>query len=319
MGRRSRRKLVWTVGAVTLSLLPVIIKSRIGGGIDVKVAINLIFAVGIAAGSLAAALLSHGRIELAPAPFLLLAIAALAIDMGLSTQAIPAASHEVPIAEFFMSAAGARPRRRGAPLFSSLGPLRRPAVRRGSGLVGRGSARARHRRSQLPELHRNCRRIAGDDDHVAACPLERADGAPRPGPSPTSPRRSISSGRLPAQHPSFQLARDMACSVPARDRGAEKPDVHRARPNIVVVDHVSWLDAPILFSLVETPATFVIEPQAAKSWPARLFLRFADARVLDPAKPLEPTRARPQGEKRTPAGFLPRHTDRGRRPVDGVF
>jgi acyl-[acyl-carrier-protein]-phospholipid O-acyltransferase/long-chain-fatty-acid--[acyl-carrier-protein] ligase len=98
----------WTVGAVTLSLLPVIIKSRIGGGIDVEVAINLIFAVGIAAGSLAAALLSHGRIELAPAPFLLLAIAALAIDMGLSTQAIPAVSREVPMAEFFLSPAGVR-------------------------------------------------------------------------------------------------------------------------------------------------------------------------------------------------------------------
>jgi acyl-[acyl-carrier-protein]-phospholipid O-acyltransferase / long-chain-fatty-acid--[acyl-carrier-protein] ligase len=36
-------------------------------------------------------------------------------------------------------------------------------------------------------------------------------------------------------------------------------------PNIVVVDHVSWLDAPILFSLMETPPTFVIEPAAAKS------------------------------------------------------
>src|SRR3974390_2316846 len=41
----------WTVGIVTLSLVPVIIKSRIGGGIDVEIAINLIFAVGIAAGS----------------------------------------------------------------------------------------------------------------------------------------------------------------------------------------------------------------------------------------------------------------------------
>jgi acyl-[acyl-carrier-protein]-phospholipid O-acyltransferase/long-chain-fatty-acid--[acyl-carrier-protein] ligase len=57
--------------------------------------------------------------------------------------------------------------------------------------------------------------------------------------------------------------------------------------NIVAVDHVSWLDAAILFSLMETPATFVIEPAAAKSWPARLFVRFADARVLDPAKPLD--------------------------------
>jgi acyl-[acyl-carrier-protein]-phospholipid O-acyltransferase/long-chain-fatty-acid--[acyl-carrier-protein] ligase len=58
-------------------------------------------------------------------------------------------------------------------------------------------------------------------------------------------------------------------------------------PNIVMVDHVSWLDAPILFSLPETPATFVIEPAAAKNWPQRLFLRFADARVLDHDKPLD--------------------------------
>jgi acyl-[acyl-carrier-protein]-phospholipid O-acyltransferase/long-chain-fatty-acid--[acyl-carrier-protein] ligase len=58
-------------------------------------------------------------------------------------------------------------------------------------------------------------------------------------------------------------------------------------PNIVAVDHVSWLDAPILFSLLETPATFVIEPAAAKSWPQRLFLRFADTRLLDPTKPFD--------------------------------
>ena len=98
----------WTVGALTLSLLPVIIKSRVGGDLDVEIAINLIFAFGIAAGSLAAAALSHGRIELAPAPFLLLAIAALAIAMGLSTQAMPVASSEVPLREFVMSSAGLR-------------------------------------------------------------------------------------------------------------------------------------------------------------------------------------------------------------------
>ena len=90
-------------------------------------------------------------------------------------------------------------------------------------------------------------------------------------------------------------------------------------PNIIVVDHVSWLDAPILFSLMETPATFVIEPAAAKSWPARLFLRFADARVLDPAKPLDLRALVREARSGTPAGFLPRHARRGRRPVDGVF
>ena len=98
----------WTVGIVTLSLVPVIIKSRIGGGIDVEIAINLIFAVGIAAGSLGAAVLSRGRIELAPAPFLLLVMAALAIDLGLATNAMAPASREVPLGEFFMSPFGLR-------------------------------------------------------------------------------------------------------------------------------------------------------------------------------------------------------------------
>jgi acyl-[acyl-carrier-protein]-phospholipid O-acyltransferase/long-chain-fatty-acid--[acyl-carrier-protein] ligase len=98
----------WTVCAVTLSLVPVIIKSRVGGGVDVEIAINLFFAIGVAAGSVGAAALSHGRIELAPAPFMLLVIAALAIDMGLSTSAMPIASREVPLAEFFMSATGLR-------------------------------------------------------------------------------------------------------------------------------------------------------------------------------------------------------------------
>ncbi len=98
----------WTVGALTLSLLPVIVKAKAGGGIDVEIAINLFFAVGIAAGSLGAAMLSHGRIELAPAPLLLLVMAALAIDIGLATNAMPPATHEVSLVAFFTSAAGIR-------------------------------------------------------------------------------------------------------------------------------------------------------------------------------------------------------------------
>ena len=51
----------WTVCAVTLSLVPVIIKSRVGGGVDVEIAINLFFAIGVAAGSVGAAALSRPR------------------------------------------------------------------------------------------------------------------------------------------------------------------------------------------------------------------------------------------------------------------
>ena len=53
-------------------------------------------------------MLSHGRIELAPAPFLLLALAALAIAIGLQTGAMAPANHEVPLTEFFTSGFGLR-------------------------------------------------------------------------------------------------------------------------------------------------------------------------------------------------------------------
>ena len=96
----------WLIGAVTLSLVPVVIKSRVGAGIEVETAINLFFAIGIAAGSLLAAIIAHGRIQLAPAPFLLLAMAAVLVDLGLTTGALPQAASEIGLLDFFSSAVG---------------------------------------------------------------------------------------------------------------------------------------------------------------------------------------------------------------------
>jgi acyl-[acyl-carrier-protein]-phospholipid O-acyltransferase/long-chain-fatty-acid--[acyl-carrier-protein] ligase len=96
----------WLVGAVTLSLVPVVIKSRIGAGIEVETAINLFFAIGIAGGSLLAAVIAHGRINLAPAPYLLLAMAATLIDLGWTTGALPQTTAELGLVDFFASAVG---------------------------------------------------------------------------------------------------------------------------------------------------------------------------------------------------------------------
>jgi len=98
----------WMVGAITLSLVPVIIKSRIGGGVEVETAITLVFAVGVAIGSLLAALLSHGRIELAPAPFLLIIMGAFAIDLGAVTSALAPTSETIGLVQFFGDASGRR-------------------------------------------------------------------------------------------------------------------------------------------------------------------------------------------------------------------
>jgi acyl-[acyl-carrier-protein]-phospholipid O-acyltransferase/long-chain-fatty-acid--[acyl-carrier-protein] ligase len=98
----------WTVGALTLSLAPVIIKARIGGGIEVETAVNLFFAVGVAAGSLMAAKLSHGRIWLDWAPYMLVAMGLIAIDLGVATHALPRAQAEIGLVDFFTSPIGLR-------------------------------------------------------------------------------------------------------------------------------------------------------------------------------------------------------------------
>jgi acyl-[acyl-carrier-protein]-phospholipid O-acyltransferase/long-chain-fatty-acid--[acyl-carrier-protein] ligase len=96
----------WLVGAVSLSLVPVVVKSRIGGGIEVETAINMLFAVGIAVGSLLAAIFAHGRIQLAPAPYLLVAIGAVLIDLGVATGALPQTTIEIGLFAFFSRGAG---------------------------------------------------------------------------------------------------------------------------------------------------------------------------------------------------------------------
>jgi acyl-[acyl-carrier-protein]-phospholipid O-acyltransferase/long-chain-fatty-acid--[acyl-carrier-protein] ligase len=98
----------WLVGAVALSLIPVAIKSRIGAGIEAETAINALFAIGIAIGSLLAAVLGHGRIRLRPAPYLLLALAVLLVVIGLATWSMPQAAQEIGLVDFFASAAGLR-------------------------------------------------------------------------------------------------------------------------------------------------------------------------------------------------------------------
>ena len=96
----------WTVGALTLSLVPVIVKARIGGGVEVETAVNLIFAVGVAGGSIAAAKIAHGAINLARAPLWLIVMGSVGLALGLSLHALPQAQGEIGLAAFFQTLSG---------------------------------------------------------------------------------------------------------------------------------------------------------------------------------------------------------------------
>ena len=274
----------WTVGIVTLSLVPVIIKSRTGGGIDVEIAINLVFAIGVAVGSLGAAGLSHGRIEIAPAPFLLIVLAALAIDLGLATNSAVPASREVPLGAFFTSGLGLRvaielflySAAAGlfvVPLFAAIqawaGEERRArvvgAVNALSYLMMVAGSLATMLLLQLLRLSEPMALVVlGLANIAAALYLFR---------------------RLPANFLAFFLRLLFSALFRLEVRGIE----HLPRAGergIVAVNHVSFLDAPILLSLMDESPLFAIDHGLPQRRFMRSFLRLTGVIAADPSRPL---------------------------------
>ena len=69
----------WAVGAVTLAMIPVVLRDRGGASVEIETAASGLFACGIALGSLIAARLAHGRAIRWPIP---LGAAIMALALG---------------------------------------------------------------------------------------------------------------------------------------------------------------------------------------------------------------------------------------------
>ncbi|HKN26893.1 MAG TPA: acyl-[ACP]--phospholipid O-acyltransferase [Roseiarcus sp.] len=274
----------WTVGIVTLSLVPVIIKSRIGGGIDVEIAINLIFAVGVAAGSLGAAVLSRGRIELAPAPFLLLVMSALAIDLGLATNAMAPASREVPLGEFFTSPFGLRVAFELF-LYSAAGGLF--VVPIFAAIQAWAGEERRARVIGAVNALNYLMMVAGS---LVTMVLLQVPGLTEPIALVVLGVANVAAAlylfrRLPANFLAFFLRLLWGALFRLEVKGIE----HLPRAGeraVVAVSHVSFLDAPILLSLMEEPPLFAIDHGLAQRWWTRTVLKLAGVSPVDPSRPL---------------------------------
>ena len=80
----------WLVGAVSLSLMPPLVKNVLGGDEEVVTACLAIFSISIAIGSGLAAWLAAGRIILLPTVIGAVLLGLFAIDLGWSTRGAPA-------------------------------------------------------------------------------------------------------------------------------------------------------------------------------------------------------------------------------------
>jgi acyl-[acyl-carrier-protein]-phospholipid O-acyltransferase/long-chain-fatty-acid--[acyl-carrier-protein] ligase len=274
----------WLVGAVTLSLVPVIIKTRIGGDVEVVTAINLLFAVGIAIGSLAAAALSHGRIELAPAPFLLIVMGALGLHIGLFVHDLPAATSEVSLSGFFGSSTGLM---MAAELLAFSGAAGLFVVPVFAAVQARSGMDQRARVVGAVNTLNAIFMVGGSILATATLKLTGIDEAA------VLAYLGIANliaaiyffRRLKANYLGFVLRVLWRVLFRLEVVGLENLPPAGER-SILVFNHVSFLDAPLILSLLDEPPIFAVDRCVAQKWWLKPFLALADARPIDPARPL---------------------------------
>jgi len=274
----------WTIGAIALSLIPAIVKSQIGGGVEVETATTLFFAVGVGAGSLLAATLSRGRIQLAPAPFLLLIVGALSVHLGWRASELPTATATVGLVQFFSGAEGQRVAVEVIALACAAGLFVVPifaAVQMGAsedrrarviGAVNLLSAIGMTGGALIVAL---LLKLTGLGESAALVLLGFANFA----------AAVYLFRRLPANFAAFALQVVWRAAFRLEVVGLEnlpKP----GKRSVLAVNHVSYLDAPIVLSLLEEPPIFALDRDVASRWWAWPLLILCDARLIDATKPL---------------------------------
>ncbi len=98
----------WLSGSVTLVLVPVVVKQRIGGGVEVETAISVFFAIGVGIGALLAGWLSQGRIIIRHVPWAVAFMGIFLIDAGVATLSLGTTHTALSLGDFLRSATGLR-------------------------------------------------------------------------------------------------------------------------------------------------------------------------------------------------------------------
>jgi acyl-[acyl-carrier-protein]-phospholipid O-acyltransferase / long-chain-fatty-acid--[acyl-carrier-protein] ligase len=289
--REDRRLLVgalglswfWLNGAVVLPLVQILVQHQIGGEIQVETATNAIFAVGIASGSLLAAVLSHGRILVFSVPPAAIVMAAALIDVGLSMAGVAAPQSGLTLQQFFTSARGLHLAIDVAVVAAAAGLFVVP-------LFSAVQAWARE--------DRRARVIAGVNvmnamfmvgGTIVSAALQKF--------GLSAPHLLIGLGilnglaaiwlfrSLPGNFVGDAL--NVLFRLVYRLEVKGLANVRRAGPHCVLaVNHVSFLDAPLILSLVDDKPVFAIDWQIAKAWWVQPFSRLARIFPMDPSKPL---------------------------------
>ena len=273
----------WLVGAVSLSLMPPLVKNVLGGNEEVVTTCLAIFSISIAIGSGLAAWLAAGRIILLPTVIGAVLLGLCAIDLGFSALgAAPIRGLDGYLAVFTSG--------RGIRLAVDLAGL---AIAGGLFIVPTFAAvqawAGADRRARVVAGVNvlNAAFMAGSTVIVAL--LQEAGmttsqlflllGV-------ASLLVAIAVGRtMPASALSDALSIIYRALFRMEVKGID--NLNKAGPNqIIALNHVSFLDAGLALSLLNSQPVFAIDVGIAKLWWVRPFLKLTNAMQLDPLKPM---------------------------------
>ncbi|MGH6738460.1 MAG: acyl-[ACP]--phospholipid O-acyltransferase [Bradyrhizobium sp.] len=268
----------WLVGAVVLSLLPALVKDIVGGSEGVVTLCLAVFAIGIAAGSLFAASLSHVRPNLALVPIGAIVMGIVGLDLAWAIGSTTAGT-EIPQLAFATS-------------FRGLHMLIDFAVFAfGGGLFVVPSFAAVQAWSAPSE---RARVIAAGNVLQAAFMVVgslfvaflQAQGLPV---------AWIFFGLAVASFGSVWFVLSKWGKEGVRDFGslmfrAEVRGLENLPPAgtrmLIAPNHVSLIDGPLLHAILPVDASFAVDTGIAQAWWAKPFLKMIKHYTVDPTKPL---------------------------------
>ena len=275
----------WVAGIVSLSLLPTLIKKSLGGTEDVVTLGLVVFTVGIALGSWLAAKASHHRPNLALVPIGALLMGIAGIDIARVLWSLPDATPSAIGAVDFLKTTS------GAWLMADLLLL---SAAGGLFIVPSFASI----QSWAKPDHR-ARVIAAVNILHAACMSVSTLGV--------SMLQSNGIVSMPQLFLALGLGNLAVIFFVLRAWGREGMqdlgrflfkmllglEVHgyenlpkEGERAIIAPNHLSFLDAPILYSVLPTHTGYAIDTMQAQKWWTRPFLRFVKAWPIDPTRPL---------------------------------
>ena len=273
----------WLVGAVTLSLLPPLVKNSLGGTEDVVTVLLAVFSVGIALGSGLASWLASGRIVLLPSAVAAVLMGAFGLDLAYTVhQAAPAAT-PLGAGAFLGTATGWRVGIDFLGLAVAGGLFIVPSFAAVQAWAG---AERRARVIAAVNVLSAAFMVAGA---LVVAGLQAA-GMGLPALVAGLAAANLAAGILVFRTLPTSPFRDLL-SILFRAfyrleiRGQENLD--KAGPNaIVALNHVSFLDGALALSLLDKEPVFAIDHGIAQRWWVKPFLKITRAMPLDPSKPM---------------------------------